>query len=220
MAAFPPAFMADLMRESRPIGMRRGSVLFTKGEPVTTCFFMLKGVAKLTVSTAQGQERILALQGPGIMVGALGLMDGQPHSTNAVTLTDCQMVAIQAATFTQVRARHPDVEKSLVSILAGKLRQAADNAAWGGLLDARKRIARSILEFAGLLGEPVGDGRKAIDRAITHGDIAALAFVSREEVTRTLSAWRREGHVCAAAGQALVIDVEALERRAADLPQD
>ncbi|MCA0303307.1 MAG: Crp/Fnr family transcriptional regulator [Proteobacteria bacterium] len=210
--------MAELVRDARPVSLRRGALLFSKGDPVVTCWFMLKGVVKLTVSTSQGHERILALQGKGVLVGALGLMDGQPHSTSATTLTDCHAMAISSASFADVRARHPEVERALVGILAGKLRQAADNAAWGGLLNARQRIARSVLEFASMLGEPIGEGQTVIDRAITHADIAALAFVSREEVTRTLSGWKRAGVVGTAAGQALVVDTAGLEREAADAP--
>lgn len=57
-----------------------------------------------------------------------------------------------------------------------------------------------------------------IDRAITHGDIGALAFVSREEVTRTLGSWKRAGLIGVGAGQALIINVQALRREAADPP--
>ena len=217
-AAFPPVVMAELMREARPISLRRGVVLFSKGDPVTTSWFMLKGVVKLTVSTSQGHERILALQGKGTMVGSLGLMDGHPHSTSAATLTDCHMVAISSTSFAEVRDRHPEMERVLVAILAGKLRQAADNAAWGGLLNARQRIARAVIEFATLLGEPAGEGQTVIDKSITHGDIAALAFVSREEVTRTLGTWKRVGLVGMAAGQALLVDLAGLGRVAADPP--
>lgn len=211
--------MAELVRDARPVSLRRGTILFAKGDAVTACWFMLKGVVKLTVSTSQGHERILALQGKGTMVGALGLMDDQPHSTAGATLTDCHMMAISAASFAQARQRHPEVEKVLVHILAGKLRQAADNAAWGGLLNARQRIARAVLEFATLLGEPVGEGQTLLDRAITHSDIGALAYVSREEVTRTLGGWKRTGLLGMAAGQGLVVNVEALGREAADPPQ-
>lgn len=217
-AAFPPVVMAELVRDARPVSLRRGTVLFSKGDPVTTCWFMLKGVVKLTVSTSQGHERILALQGKGTMVGALGLMDDQPHSTAGATLTDCHMMAIPAVSFAEARNRHPEVEGVLVRILAGKLRQAADNAAWGGLLNARQRIARALLEFASLLGEPAGEGQTTIDRSITHGDIGALAFVSREEVTRTLGGWKRAGLIGVGAGQALVVNVGALGREAADPP--
>ncbi len=210
--------MAELVRESRPVSMRRGTVLFTKGDPVVSCFFMLKGVVKLMVSTSQGHERILALQGQGVMVGALGLMDDEPHSTSAATLTDCHMMAILSASFAQVRERHPEVEKVLVKILAGKLRQAAENAAWGGLLNARQRIARAVIQFAELLGQPTGEGHTMIDRSITHGDIAALAFVSREEVTRTLGNWKRTGTVALTPGHALAVDLQRLHGEAADPP--
>ena len=216
--AFPPVVMSELVRDARPVSLRRGTALFAKGTPVTMCWYLLKGVVKLTVSTSQGHERILALQGKGSMVGALGLMDGAPHSTSATTLTDCHMMAISAAHFSDVRDRHPEVERALVSILAGKLRQAAENASWGGLLNARQRIARAVIEFATLLGEPAGEGQTVIDRAITHGDIGALAFVSREEVTRTLGGWKRAGLIGVATGHALVVNLEGLSREAADAP--
>ena len=76
----------------------------------------------------------------------------------------------------------------------------------------------AVVEFAELLGQPTGEGHTMIDRSITHGDIAALAFVSREEVTRTLGGWKRTGIVGIAPGQSLTVDLQGLRREAADPP--
>ena len=213
---FPPPIVAELVRRARPVTLQRGAVLFTSGHPFESCYLVLKGVVKLSAWASRGRERILSLQGQGALVGALGLLDGQPYSTTAVALTDGHFLAIPGAAFDDVRGRHPEIETELVRILAGKIREASENASWGGLLDARRRVAHAVIRFAELMGRASGETLTEID-GVTHADISALAYVAREEVTRTLADWKRSGIVVAADHrQGLVVDLRRLAQEAAD----
>ena len=52
----------------------------------------------------------------------------------------------------------------------------------------RARVARALLAFAHHLGEEVELGRLRIRHKITQSDLAAMAGVARESVSRTLAA--------------------------------
>ena len=214
-APFPPRIMAELVRSARPASIPRGGALFRSGHPFVSCFLLLKGAVKLSISASQGQERTVALHGPGSLVGALGLLDGQAHSSTAVALSDCYVLSIQGAAFADLRERHPEMERQIVVLLARKLREASDTAAWAGLLNARQRIANALLQFARLMGRDVGAGLMLLD-GVTHAEVAALAYVSREEVTRVIASWKRAGAAEAAARPGLVVDLPLLVSEAAD----
>lgn len=214
-APFPPHIMAALVRDARAAHIPRGGVLFSIGHPFVACFLLLKGAVKLSMSGSQGQERTVALQGPGALVGALGLLDGRSHSTTAVALSDCYVLSIRASAFADLRKRHPEMERQIVVLLARKLREATDTAAWAGLLNARQRIANALLQFAKLMGRDAGEGLTLLD-GVTHHEVAALAYVSREEVTRVIASWRRAGAAEAVTRPGLVVDLSLLVSEAAD----
>lgn len=194
---------------------RIGGVLFRSGHSFVSGFLLLKGAVKLSMSGSSGQERTVALHGPGALVGALGLIDGHAHSTTAVALSDCHALAIRGSAFTDLRQRHPEMERQIVVLLARRLREATDTAAWAGLLTARQRIANALLEFAKLMGRDAGEGLTLLD-GVTHHEVAALAYVSREEVTRVLVTWRRAGAAEGAIRPGLVVDLSLLISEAAD----
>jgi CRP/FNR family transcriptional regulator, cyclic AMP receptor protein len=58
-------------------------------------------------------------------------------------------------------------------------------------------VARALLELAEFVGKPSGPQCIVLDEKISHADLAAMAGVARENVTRLLSKWRRRNDVAA-----------------------
>ena len=53
------------------------------------------------------------------------------------------------------------------------------------------RIAQTLLELADHFGQEVGPGRVVIRQKIRQRDLAAMAGIARENVTRILNDWQR-----------------------------
>jgi hypothetical protein len=62
-------------------------------------------------------------------------------------------------------------------------------------LTVKARIARALLELADHIGQNAGAGRIVLQDKIGQGDLAAMAGVARENVSRVMSDWRRRNLV-------------------------
>jgi CRP/FNR family transcriptional regulator len=111
--------------------------------------------------------------------------------------------------------RHPEVYRDIVMTLAARLRQSDDEMVASTFLTVRARVARALLEFARHLGEDAGPGRLRIRHNVTHSDLAAMAGVARESVSRTLSGWSQRKILEGSARSGYVVDEARLKSEAA-----
>jgi len=71
------------------------------------------------------------------------------------------------------------------------LRETDTNVAATSFLSLKGRMARTLLELAEHFGQEVGSGRVVIRQKIRQTDLAAMAGIARENVTRILNDWQR-----------------------------
>jgi CRP/FNR family transcriptional regulator, cyclic AMP receptor protein len=172
------------------------------------------GVLTVCVASAAGEQRILAILGPGAIVGELAMIDGLPRSATVQAVRDCVLTFISRAALTDMLRRHPELYRDIVMTLAARLRQSDEDMVASSFLTVRARVARALLQFARQLGEDVGSGRIAIRHRITQSDLAAMAGVARESVSRTLGVWQREKVLKGSPRDGYVVDKSRLERKA------
>jgi CRP/FNR family transcriptional regulator, cyclic AMP receptor protein len=77
-------------------------------------------------------------------------------------------------------------------------------------LTIRERLARALIELAEILGEADEAGRVVINHKINQSDLAALAGVARENVSRVMSEWQRRRVVTRSKGYYCLNAVETL----------
>jgi len=138
-----------------------------------------------------GTERILAFLGSGAIVGELSIIDGLPRSASVVAVRPALLSFLSRAAFDEFANRHPDVYKSLVTVIAARLRETDATVAAGSFLPLRGRVACTLLELAQDFGQDVGAGRIVIRQKIGQSDLAAMAGIARENVSRILNDWKR-----------------------------
>jgi CRP/FNR family transcriptional regulator len=193
--------------------LKTGQVLFAAGETGNGCYRLYKGLLKVVVTSPNGDERIIAILGPGAVVGELAMIDRLPRSASVVALRDSTLRFVSQEAFDKAVSAHPEAHQALVAILASRLRQADKALAAASFLTVRGRVARALLELAELAGRPSGPRRIVIDDKISHADLAAMAGVARENVSRVLSVWRRRNLVLTGVSPRYCInDITALER--------
>ena len=65
-----------------------GGVLFAAGDTGDGCYRLDKGLLKVMVTSTGGEERIVAILGPGAVVGELAMIDRMRRSASVVALRD------------------------------------------------------------------------------------------------------------------------------------
>ena len=100
-------------------------------------------------------------------------------------------------------------------MLAQRLRYTNDIVA-ASFLSLKGRVAHALLSLADQFGRDVGKGRIVIQQKISQSDLAAMAGVARENVSRVLHDWADRSLVTRLAGYYCLEDKAILKREAED----
>ena len=213
-AILPAELAAALFADARTVSFDAGQTLFLAGDPCTGCYQMLEGLLKVTLDLPSGRERILAILGPGALVGELSVIDGTPRSACVTAIRPSKLRFVSRATFDEFGRAHPEIFRSVAAVLARRLRDINGALVATSFLSVKGRAARTLLILAEAFGKDVGPGRTLIRQKVSQGDLAAMAGIARENLSRVLQDWMESKLVSRLAGYYCVEDKAALEREA------
>jgi CRP/FNR family cyclic AMP-dependent transcriptional regulator len=191
LSGLPEHLTTNLFASAKPLRVAADEVLFLAGDPGDGCYRVEDGLLKVTMVSRSGTERILAFLGTRAIVGELSMIDGRPRSASVVTVRAAKLSFLSRAAFDDFANKHPEIYKSLVTLLASRLRETDAVVAAGSFLPLRGRVACTLLELAQDFGQDVGSGRVVIRQKIGQSDLAAMAGIARENVSRILNDWKR-----------------------------
>jgi CRP/FNR family transcriptional regulator, cyclic AMP receptor protein len=214
LSELPEPLSANLFNAATPAQLSADEVLFLAGDAGNGCYRVEDGLLKVTMVSRAGNERILAFLGPDAIVGELSIIDGLPRSASVVAVRDAKLSFLSRAAFEEFARVHPEVYKTLVTLLATRLRETDAVIAAGSFLPLRGRVACTLLELAHDFGQDVGAGRIVIRQKIGQSDLAAMAGIARENVSRILNDWKRRKLVSRLSGYYCLEDKAKLQHEA------
>jgi CRP-like cAMP-binding protein len=212
LSDLPDQLLAGLLANARPVNLASGAILFLAGDPGDGCYRVNEGLLKVSIASATGAERILAILGPGSIVGDMAMIDGRPRSASVSALRDCKMSFVSRAAFEAFADKQPEIYKFLVGLLAERVRETDQLVAAGSFLPPKGRVARALLDLAKAFGRDVGGGRIVIQQKISQSDVAAMAGIARENVSRILNEWMRSKLVTRLSGYYCLESAAKLEK--------
>jgi CRP/FNR family cyclic AMP-dependent transcriptional regulator len=203
--------LAPLLHErSFPIG---ASVLTAEqsGEAV---YVLLRGSVKVHLFTPDGAEVILAVLGPGEVVGEMSLVDSLGRSASVTTLEESVFLWIDRTTFRSCIEGSLVLARNLADVLSRRVRLANAHLLSLAALDVSGRVASQVLSLSREYGEETPDGVR-IPMRLTQSDLAALLGASRVRVNQALGYLRKRGLISIdREGRFTVHDENALAQRA------
>lgn len=192
-AAFPAGLARSLESNSRHISLKAGEVLFFEGDAANRLYWVIDGVLKSSARSPDGEERILGLLGPGAIIGELGMLDHGPCSATVQAIRPSELCFVSRERVRSLFLTDQVLLKQLLDTLVCRLRRADEEIA-ASLQPIGIRVARALYELMDLLGEKEDPaGTVVVTRHLRQTDIAALAGVSRESVTRIIVALKKRG---------------------------
>ena len=213
----PIQFSDGLLANAKSQSLAERKVLFEAGDVADGCYRLEEGLLKVSIASPQGDERILTILGPGAIVGELAMIDGLPRSATVVAIRDCKLSFVSRKAFVSSLREHPEIYSDLVSTLASRLREADKAMAAASFLTVKARVARALLELAEHLGRETESGRIVILHKIRQSDIAGMAGVARENVSRTLTELKRRGLISQSSSYFFINDKRKLLRETEDI---
>ena len=132
--------------------------VITAEEPGGGAYVILSGTVKVYVTHTDGSEVILAILGPGEVVGEMSLADSLGRSASVLTLEDSIFLWMDRRTFLASMEEILAIARNLVGILSRRLRLADTHTRSLAALDVHGRVAAQVLAFAREYGKPLPDG--------------------------------------------------------------
>lgn len=211
VGALDDAEQASLLALGALRRFRRGAALVLEGGRSDHVFVLVEGSVKVVSATPEGRELLLAIRGPGEVIGELTVLDGgtSPRSASVLALDAVTARVIPGTTFLGYLEGHPRVLVQLVRGLIGRLREADRRRVEFGSFDALHRIARLLAEMALAGGRPTAEG-VVLSQSLSQEELASMISASRESVTRALATLRRRGLVTTRRKAVIVTDIAAL----------
>ena len=203
--------------------VRRGEILFREGEPGERLWVIVTGKVKLGHTAPDGRESLLAVLGPGEIVGELSVYDPGPRTATATVLAPSAFLELERIgiverdiplhVFLSLLEAHPGLSRQLLRSLAQRLRKT--NSALADLVfaDVPGRVAKALLDLAARFGRPVGDGIR-VPHDLTQEELAQLVGASRETVNKSLAEFSSRGWIQLDGRAVVLLDLQRLERRA------
>lgn len=210
LSALPAELSARLYSKARTVSLGADETLFLAGDAGDGCYRVDEGLLKASMLSPSGGERILAIFGAGAMIGELSMIDGVPRSATVTALRAAKLQFVSRSAFDSFGESNPEVYKHLVALLAGRLRETNGALIATSFLSVKGRVARALLNLAEAFGHDVGNGRILVRQKVTQSDLAAMAGIARENVSRVLQDWMKRKVVSRLAGYYCIEDKRAL----------
>ncbi len=191
--AVPWSVKRSFIAASHEVSLRAREVLFHAGDSGDGCYVVRTGVVKASVIAKDGQERLLAILGPGSLIGELSLIDDEPRSATISALKPCRLLHMTKQAFFRIADANPQLYRQALRLLAHRLRGTNETVVAQGTVSVSGRVARAFASLAAGLGDEQPDGRILVAHKITQNDIAGMAGVARENASRAINDLLREG---------------------------
>jgi CRP-like cAMP-binding protein len=193
----------------------RGAYLFLEGERSDHVIVLLSGQVKVSSFAADGREAVLALRGPGELIGEFASLDAGPRSASVSAVEPVEALVVDAAAFRSFLHEYPRIALMLLQTVVGKLREANRKRAEFATLDVTGRVARRLVELAERIGEPAEEGEGVVVHTpLSQDELASWIGASRKAIVNALGTLRARGWIDTGRRQFIVRDLDALKRRA------
>lgn len=187
------------------------TVVLRQDEPSSHVFFILDGWLKVTADSESGHEALLALRGPGDVVGESAALHGASRSASVSTLEPVRAVVVAADRFTAFLEAWPETGRQLMAVITERLRAGDRKRLEYAACSVKQRLARLLLELAESHGSRTDEGI-VVTVPLTQQELAGSVGSSREAVARLLRELRDRGAVTTRRRSLVVVRPDVLRR--------
>jgi CRP/FNR family cyclic AMP-dependent transcriptional regulator len=167
-------------------------VIFGRGEPSDSLFYIEKGTVKLGVVSQRGKEAVVAILGPGDFLGE-GCLANQPfRMANATTLSECRIVRISKEDAIKALRNDPAFSESLLTYMLTRNARIQEDLMDHLFNSSEKRLARLLLLLANYGRQ---DKPEPMIAKISQETLAEMVGTTRSRVSFFMNRFRKLGFI-------------------------
>jgi len=172
---------------------RQGDVLFQTGDTGNLLYFIEKGAIKVSLISAEGDERILDIFKPGDTFGELFVSQGHQRTATAQALSAAVVRTLTEDAFKRMMQAVPDVCHYFVRSLVEDQRHMLVRLEAVMHMGAGPRLLTFLLDLAERCGRRTNGYSTLVPGRITQEELGRMVGLNRTTVTLLINRYRRKG---------------------------
>jgi CRP/FNR family transcriptional regulator, cyclic AMP receptor protein len=183
-----------------------GETVFHMGSPGSSMMAVVSGQVRISISSPEGKELLLAVLHSGEVFGEIALLDGKERSADAKAMTACTLAVLERRDVMVFLERHPEAWPRIVEVLCERFRENTQHAAEVSLLQLPARLAKALLRM--------DIDRTPGSKGLSQRELGNMVGAARESVNKCLNDWQRRGVIRIDDNAVAIIDRASLEAMA------
>ncbi len=211
---FPALSDEDLLifqSNSSIIKLKKGQNLFISGDIPRAIYGVANGCLKIVRESQEGESVITRIARAGTIIGIREVFGDFKYSRTSVALKDSEVFSIDKDIVLSLIKRNPAVALQFMKIFCVELARMEKRIESDLYRPAKNRVAAVIFELYNLFAE--SDSMR-FDTPLNRRDIAELADVTPETVSRSIAEFKNTGILSTQGSYFTILDLNALQNEA------
>lgn len=196
--------LAELKRiiaERKARLFKKDQVIYYDGDKGNGLYLILNGRVKTVKLANDGRELMTAIHSAEEYLGVNAMLSNEPYSDTATAMEDSLLCLIPKDQLDNLLNLYPDVAREFIKLLSNHIRDREEQLLQLAYNSVRKRMADTLMR---LYKQQGGDFK------VSREDLAAMAGVATETVSRTLTDFKDENLIDKKGSQITVLSPERL----------
>lgn len=168
---------------------KRKTRLFSEEENPLKCYFIEKGLVKVSQSTAEGHNITVFLRNKKELFGMIEIILEIPRNRFAECLTDCKLWEIDNNKFLNLIRQNQTMNNSLLKMVSSRLLLMQQNVVMLSSKPVPWRLAWLLKKMS------EENSSFIIDNILTQEEISNVIGCSRQTISETLNHWHKKKYI-------------------------
>ncbi|WP_374950737.1 response regulator [Mucilaginibacter sp.] len=200
------AELKNIVHERKTRVFKKNQVVYYDGDKGNGIYLVISGCVKTIKLADDGRELMTGMYLAEDYLGINALLANEAYTDTATAIEDSTLCLIPKDLLEQLLSRHPEVGREFIKLLAKDIREKELQLLQLAYNSVRKKMAEVLLRL---------QRTKAKDTSgfkISREDLAAMAGMATETVSRTLSDFKDEGLIEKTASLITILDEPRLAK--------
>jgi CRP-like cAMP-binding protein len=200
------AELQKIINERKARQFKKNQVIYYEGDKGNGLYLLVSGRVKSVKLAEDGRELMTGIYTDDNYLGVHSMLSNEPYSDTATALEDSLICLIPKDLIDPLINLYPEISKEFIRLLANDIRDKEEQLLQLAYNSVRKRMAEAILRLH--RQQPANEENFKISRE----DLAAMACMATETVSRTLSDFKEEGLIDKKGSTITILDVGRLSK--------
>ncbi len=195
-----------LIEDQKPKEFKKNRVIYDDGEYGKGLYLIISGKIKTIKLAEDGRELMTGLHCAGDYIGINAILRNSSYTDTATAVEDSQLCLIPSERLDYMLATYPEVSKKFIQLLSQDNQEKEEQLLQLAYHSVRKKMAETLIKLhLQLIGS-----KKEFN--ISREDLAAMACMATETVSRTLADFKEEKLIQRIGNNITVINLESLSK--------